>query len=192
MSIDESEGKRKSLENLILLVLGADNKKISQLHLQKEIFLLWNFHPSIKEFVYFIKHYKGPFSQDVKEAIINPIFLEDCWVYEYSNDELSGGYIYLNNKGKNEYLELVKKIKQKNSIPLSHLLNGVKLIRKIYDNVSMEELLLLIYRSYPKYTQNSYWKERIEKNKEYIAKQLLVKNIIDSKKYKELLEERLI
>jgi hypothetical protein len=40
---NEVDLKQKGLENFILLVLGMCDRKISLLHLEKEVFLLWNF-----------------------------------------------------------------------------------------------------------------------------------------------------
>ncbi len=183
----ESEYKQKGLENLILLVLGAKDREISLLHLEKEVFLLWNFHPKIKPFLNFIKHYKGPFSREIEETIKNPLYLENCWVYisPKKGDKLSGGYIRLTDEGKRKYRELVKKISQYDEF--IHLLAGIKIVRELYDKLTSEELLLLIYDTYPEYIEKSKVYKDIKIKKELIAKNLLKKGFIDEERYKAII-----
>jgi len=73
--------KSRALEHLILLLLGARDKRISVLHLEKEAFFIWNFHPDIKKFMSFISHYRGPYSEEIQQAIRNPFHLINCWTY---------------------------------------------------------------------------------------------------------------
>ena len=99
---DKIDLKQRGLEIFILLVLGMSDRKISLLHLEKEVFLLWNFHKKIKSYLRFIKHYRGPFSKEIQETIINPMYLEGYWRYipPISSDKLSGGYVELTSKGR--------------------------------------------------------------------------------------------
>ena len=149
--IDDMPTNQKGLENLILLVLGAYNRRISVLHLQKEVFILWRFHPSIKDYLFFIKHYKGPFSSEIEKAIRYPMYLDDCWIYEppLSEDDLSGGYVKLTHKGNIEYKRIYDEALKIEK--LLTLLTGIKMVRELYDQLSFEELLLLIYDTYPIY-----------------------------------------
>lgn len=39
------EMRSRALEYLILLLLGTRDQKLSILHLEKEAFFIWNFHP---------------------------------------------------------------------------------------------------------------------------------------------------
>jgi hypothetical protein len=101
--------------------------------------------------------------------------------YIYQNDKLSGGYIKLTPKGKREYKRLLEKI-QKNDEML-HLLAGIKMVRELYDKLSLEELLLLIYDTYPDYIEKSeVWKD-IEKKKPQLALSLKKKGVASNERY---------
>jgi hypothetical protein len=184
------DAKQMGLEYLILLVLGCKDEIISMLHLEKELFLLWNFHPGIRKYMKFIKHYKGPFSREVQECVIHPFYLENCWEYipPKKYDRLSGGYIKLTEKGKEEYKKFVNEILKSRDNDLIHLLAGIKIVRNLYDKLSFKELLLLIYDTYPEYTEKSsvYWE--IKKEKDKLAKNLMKKKVIDEDRYKSLVE----
>lgn len=188
MDEDILEKKQKALENLILLILGAKDKEISLLHLEKETFLLWNFHPQVREFINFIKHYKGPYSKEISDTIINPFYLEDHWIYTSpkQKDTLSGGHIILTEHGKDEYNRIKEKIE--NIDGFVHLLSGIKMVRQLYDNLSYEELLLLIYDTYPDYATKSDVLSKIESKKEELARKLLRKGVIDSERLETLIK----
>lgn len=178
--------RQKGLENFILLVLGAADRRISLLHLEKEVFLLWNFHPEIKEYLNFIKHYRGPFSKDIQEAIQDPVYLEDCWIYTppKRGDNLSGGHVELTDKGREEYNRLVKRIREQED--LLHLLAGMKMVRELYDKLSMEELLLLIYDTYPEYSEKSNVYREIKRKRKLLAERIKKKGIIDEERFESL------
>ncbi|MHA1300800.1 MAG: hypothetical protein ACTSO9_15390 [Candidatus Helarchaeota archaeon] len=184
---DEISIKQKGLENFILLLLGALDKPITHLHLQKEVFLLWNFHPYIKDFINFIKHYRGPFSRKIQETILHPIFLESCWIYTPPKnwDDICGGNIRLTQKGKQEYINLEKKIKEDED--LIHLLSGIKIVRQLYEQLSCKELLLLIYDTYPNYTKKSSEYQNIIKDRMKLSKGLIKKGLIDKERYLSLI-----
>lgn len=190
---DKIEDYQKGLEHFILLLLGALDREISLLHLEKESFLLWNFHPSIKKYMNFIKYYRGPFSKEIEEAVKNPQILQNHWHYKYPkrNDYLSGGYIRISPIGLEKYHMLVKEIeeysKESEDVQLLYLLSGIKMVRRLYDALTMEELLLLIYEVYEKYTEKSNVYKEIESKKEKLTLNLFRKGIIDQEKYKELI-----
>lgn len=185
---EDEDPKQKGLENLILLVLGAVDRKISFLHLEKEVFLLWNFHPKIKYFLSFIKHYRGPYSKEIQEAIQDPVYLENHWIYSSApkGDKLSGGYVELTNTGRKEYQRLVEAIK--NNDELLHLFSGIKIVRELYDKLTIKELLLLIYDTYPEYIRRSNVYKDILREKKLLTNGLIKKGIIDIKRYESLLE----
>jgi len=173
----------KGLENFVLLVLGSINRPLSLLHLEKEVFLLWNFHPSIKNYLHFIKHYRGPFSVEIERIAKNPFYLENCWDYipPKKGDDLSGGYLKLNQNGEVKYSHLFE---QANANPsLQNLLTGVKMVRELYDNLTLEELLLLIYDTYPEYREKSNVFFKIFDKREILAKKMRSKGIIDDERY---------
>ncbi|MCZ7382160.1 MAG: hypothetical protein O8C64_11410 [Candidatus Methanoperedens sp.] len=188
--MDEDEDpKQKGLENLILLVIGVIDRKISFLHLEKEVFLLWNFHPKIKYFLTFIKHYRGPYSKEIQEAIHDPVYLENHWIYSSppKGDKLSGGYVELTNTGKKEYKRLAEAIKDNDE--LLHLFTGIKMVRELYDKLTIKELLLLIYDTYPEYIEKSNVYKDILREKKPLADGLIKKGIIDTERYESLLKE---
>lgn len=187
---DNDELKQRGLENFILLILGVSPKKISLLHLEKEVFLLWNFDSKyVHQYIYFIKHYMGPFSKEIQETIINPVYLEEDWVYEppKNTDNLSGGYVYLTDKGLSDYKHLNNAIESDKNEDMMHLLAGISMVRNLYDKLTLKELLLLIYDTYPDYTKNSIVSKSIEYDKEKLASNLFEKGFIDEKRYKGLI-----
>jgi len=188
--IIEQEENNKGLENLILLVLGAKDSKISILHLEKEVFLLWNFDPSIRIYLHFIEHYRGPFSPEIPEAIKDPVYLDKSWIYikPSNKDYLSGGYVKLTNNGRENYNKLLNDLIKTQNEDLRHLLTGINIVRQLYDKLTSKELLLLIYDSYPKYIKASEEYNKINRNRNTIAKHLKEKGIIDLKRYNSLIE----
>jgi len=178
--------KQKGLENFILLVLGMADRELSLLHLEKEVFLLWNFDKKLRDSLQFIKHYRGPFSKEIQETIQNPLYLEDCWIYISPKDKLSGGYVKLTPAGRQEYKRLLERV-QKND-DLIHLLAGIKMVRELYDKLTLEELLLLIYDTYPDYIEKSeVWKD-IAKKKSQLAISLKKKGVASDDRYISLIQ----
>lgn len=186
MDNKKDDARQRGLENLVLLILGAKDGELSVLHLEKEVFLLWNFHPAIREYISFIKHYKGPYSADIQKIIHHPFYLDNCWKYTPPAriDNLSGGFVELTEKGRNEYQRIYRAISGTESV--KPLLTGIKMLRDLYDKLSLEELLLLIYDTYPEYKERSIVSRDIEKKKEFLAKKLYNKSIIDDQRFNEL------
>jgi uncharacterized protein YwgA len=176
----------KALENFVLLILGAIDRPISVLHLEKEIFLLWNFHQDIHNYLNFIKHYKGPYSEEIAKIIHHPFYLNNCWEYRppIDSNDLGGGYVELTDTGRLEYKKFYSDAKKRES--LLPLLSGIKMVRELYDNLSSEELLLLIYSTYPEYTEFSKIYKDIERKKKPLAKNLLIIGLIDDKRFEEI------
>ena len=184
---DEIDLKQKGLENLIIIALGATDRQISILHLEKEVFLLQNFHPKIRQYLNFIKYYRGPFSKEIQETLKDPVYLENHWAYipPRSGDKLSGGYIELTDDGRKEYKRLIKKIED--DVELLHLFNGIKMVRELYDKLTLKELLLIIYDTYPEYTEKSIVYNEIENEKGKLADGLFKKGFIDKERHRSLL-----
>lgn len=187
MSTNNDVDKQKGFEYFLLLVLGANTEKISMLHLEKEAFLLWNFDPSIKAFLHFIAHFRGPFSKDLEETIRNPYYCDSCWQYypPDARDQLSGGFVELTNKGKKNYQIIYSSCQQ--SKEAHKLLAGIQMVRRVYDELSCEELLLLIYDTYPGYSKKSIVLDQIDKRRIKLAEQLLKKGVIDEDRYQDLI-----
>lgn len=184
---DRQDKKQRALEFLVLLLLGASDKRISLLHLEKEVFLLWNFHPDIKEFLTFISHYRGPYSKEIEEIIKNPFYLADCWKYipPSRTDNISGGFVELTSQGREKYQQVyAESMKNQKMVPL---LAAFKMVREMYDKLSLEELLLLIYDTYPEYRKKSNVYETIHKSRQSIAEKLKKKGFIDEERYQTLI-----
>jgi hypothetical protein len=181
---------QKGLENFILLVIGANNdpnKPLSLLHLHKEVFLIWNYHPSIQAFLQFIKHRKGPYSPDIEKIALHPFHLKSCWEYSPPKkwDKISGGFLVLTEKGREEYNILVRDVIK--DPQLSPLLSAINMVRDLYDEFSPEELLLLVYDTYPEYKEYSDVSYIIENRKETLAKSMLKRGLIDDERFNELI-----
>ena len=153
-----NEEHQKQIEYLILLLLGSSKeKKLSLLHIEKELFFLKNSAEMLKPFFNFIKHYRGMYSKEIKDSIENPMFLEDLWDLTYIGDKISGGYVELNEDGFNKYQKIVEKIRNQKDSQLVQILAAMRLLHDLYDELSPKELLYLIYTSpkYKEYTEKS-------------------------------------
>ncbi|MCK5015619.1 MAG: hypothetical protein KAS32_00990 [Candidatus Peribacteraceae bacterium] len=138
----------KDIEYIILLLLGSSKKeKLSHLHIQKEIFILKMNSSLFDHLVRFIKHYRGPFSYDISEALKQPIYLEDAWEFipPYSKDKVTGGYIEITEHGKTLYSKMIKIIKYNNDKKLLQVYAAINMIHDIYDDMGPKELLYYVY-----------------------------------------------
>jgi hypothetical protein len=178
--------RSRALEHLILLLLGAKDQKISLLHLEKEAFFIWNFHPDIKKFMTFISHYRGPYSEEIQQVIRNPFHLLNCWTYipPARHDTMSGGYIELTAQGRREYQRLYAASSA--NPQMETILAAMKMVRELYDKLSLEELLFLVYDTYPEYQKKSDVFDTIRKAKKRLAENLVKKGFIDGERYEEL------
>lgn len=193
MEFSDGDSKQKMLEYIILIILKVSpTQKVSSLHIQKEIFLLIKFHPDIKNFYNFIKHYKGPFSRDVEESIRNPFYLENCWTYlpPKKTDKLSGGHVSITPKGSEIYESFIDNVKAINDVELKdslfHILSGIDIVTTIYGDLSNEELLLLIYKAFPTYVEKSNLYYQLDNKKDILAHQLFEKGRISKEKCESL------
>jgi hypothetical protein len=92
-------------EKYIILLLGSDSKPIpSELHAQKELFILSMVNPKVDNFFKFEKHYQGPFSQLLSELIREPKYYPDA--YTIKNNGL-----LLTNSGKEKFREINEEYK---------------------------------------------------------------------------------
>lgn len=182
------ENAQRGLENLIVLLLGANPRRMSVLHLEKEVFLLWNFLPGIRSHLSFIKHYHGPFSREIQETIHRPLFLENNWEYigPSPSDELSSGYVKLTSEGVRRYRKIVSSIHEGDE--LARLLSSIKMVRAVYDRLTLKELLLLIYDTYPEYAEKSNVFRGICSEKRQLAAGMLSKGIINEERYRLILK----
>lgn len=180
---EREESEIEIIERYLILLLGVVDKPIpSREHLQKELFVLSRAHPKIANFITFEKHYEGPYSEDIADLINNPVYHIGAF---YS----SKGVIRLTAEGKRIFDDLVKNYSD--NPKFKELLGMMKMVRELYDKLSIDELLFLVYVTYPDYKQMSKISDELlspQKRKE-IAKRLLKKEIITTGRYSELIGE---
>lgn len=171
--VDEFEHRRKPQEDLILLVLGAvPDTPMSKLHLEKDVFLLYKFHPAIHNFIEFSAHLRGPYSSEIADAIQDPYFRTESWEYTSpkKGDKYSSGYIKLTEKGKEEYKTLYRKMLSLEK--MRSLLAGIEIVRRMYDELTPKEFIFAIYETYPEMTTNSEIKNEIYADSEKITRSM--------------------
>ena len=171
------------IEKYLILLLGVVDRPIStQLHLQKELFILTRSVHKISEYIVFEKHYNGPYSADLKDISNEPIYFNDSIIHD------ARGY-HLSSKGKNVYNKIIDS--NKNEQKFIEFLTILKVIRKLYDKLSSDELLFLIYTTYEEYTEYSSVSDRLlaPKKKHELASKLFKKGIITESRYNELVVE---
>lgn len=169
-------------EYYIILLLGVVDKPIPTMwHIQKELFILSKVHPKIQKFFNFVKHYDGPYSQVIQEDVMEPMYFKNA--YDFSNKG-----IHLTENGKSIFNEIKKRYG--NNEKFIYLLHILELIRNIYDKLSKDELLFIIYLTYPDYIELSNKYEKLVLNKENrtsLAKKLYSKGIITKERYEEII-----
>jgi hypothetical protein len=172
----------KVVEEYVVTLLGVEDKPLPTIwHLQKELFILTKINPKTQEMFNFVKHYEGPYSEVLQESYREPICYED------SVDTNSKGEIILTDQGKKIFQEI--KREHSDNPKFSHLLHTLKLIRVIYDKLSKEELLFLMYLTYPEFIEYSNIYDRLVKDearRKRICNRLLNKGLITFNRYEEL------
>jgi len=130
------------------LLLGVLDKPIpSSLHLQKELFVLSQANPKIKKKICFEKHYYGPYSQDLAELVKDPMYYKEA--FNLGNF----GKIIITDEGKKIFLNIVESYKDKSRF--SELLAMMRMTRELYDKLTKNELLFLIYITYEEFKEKS-------------------------------------
>jgi len=169
------------LEQYIIILLGVGDSPVpSRTHLQKEFFILQKVAPKLSKIVNFKKHYYGPYSEEINDIVEDPICCDGAIITENNK-------IMLSEVGRKKYENLVNL--HGTNEKFKELLNVAKLIRKMYDKLNNDELLLLIYLTYGEYTENSVAAERILEpvKRASIAKNLYKKGLISDERLNEIL-----
>jgi hypothetical protein len=173
------------VERYLILLLGANSKPIpSDMHLQKEIFILSNFKDSISGSFDFQKHYFGPYSQVLEEALKNPAYFSKAFEFNYKQ-------IFLSKEGKKEFSKMVRNFSKEENFKI--LISAMELLRNLYDKLTQDEFMFLVYETYPQYTQFSQVSDKLLKNK-FMRNKLLSsihsKGLITEERYEELKNEK--
>jgi hypothetical protein len=173
----------KVVEEYVVSLLGVVDKPLPTIwHLQKEFFILTKMNPKAQELFHFVRHYEGPYSEVLQESYREPL----C--YENAFDTNNKGEIILTEQGKKIFYDI--KSKYSDNPKFNNLLQSLKLIREIYDKLSKDELLFLVYLTYPGFIERSNVYERLVKNEQrrkQILNNLLKKGVITFDRYEELI-----
>jgi len=173
------------VEKFAILALGVKKEPIpSEVHIQKELFILSNVKSDLQEDFNFEKHYLGPFSRILIYIINAPVFIRNAFAIHKNK-------ITLQENGLKEYQSIIGEYKEQPKF--IELLSIMKLIRDIYDKLSSQEVLFLIYETYPAFTEYSDVSEYLLKGpvRAKIIDSLHVKGAITEQRYLELKEAKL-
>jgi len=180
------ESNVEYVEKYVILALGVKKEPMpSEIHMQKELFILSNVKKDIQEHFNFEKHYLGPFSHTLYDVVESPVFVKNAFRVE-------NGKIILMPSGQMEYNNINREYLKESKF--KQLLIMLKMIRDIYDRLTKHEFLFLIYETYPQYTEFSNISNYLLKNlnvRKRIIDSLFSKGIITEMRRKELLEENL-
>jgi len=167
------EIKEDIIKRYSLLLFNLDNNAPikGRTRFMKELFLISKSIPKLEEESDFEAYNYGPSSDTVLNA------LEDLEVAGVVN-EMDERYI-LTESGK-EITEIVKRDVKKDEIEL------IEDIKRLCNDLSTDELLAIVYYSFPEMTIESIVKERIEGKREKIALNLLKKGKVSIGKASEI------
>ena len=169
------------IEKYVILLLGSMERPVpSPVHLQKEIFILSRAVKKIEDYIVFEKHYFGPYSVDLDNASKDPTYYPSAYNYTRNGYELT-------DKGHEYFFRIVNA--NKDNDKFQDFLAIVRMVRELYDVLSQDELLFLVYSTYGEdYTRfSSVSKKLLEPKKaKEIAKGLLSKGMITKSRYEEL------
>jgi len=172
LSYDEEEEFRKKL--VALLLSGAENPIASKVNFQKELFLLIKAMPQFEPLFDFMPHRLGPYSNSAEHLIENnpEFFVAD------------NKGIYLSDEGDRFSSSIQKEMRPEN---FERLMQSVKFIRSVYDKLTDDELMFLVYMTYG-YTEKSDRFDALLKRREHLAESLLRKKVITHQRYLELVK----
>lgn len=164
-------------EQLIILLLGSADRPLSAVHLQKEMFVFSKTFPKVAEDFNFQKHYLGAYSQILQELAEEPYYFPDAYVTDEKGTHLT-------EKGKTIASKIIED--GASSANLKTALASFRMIRQLYDKLTDDEILFLMYATYPGYTELSSVYESLVKKKPQIIENLKSKGIITEDRYDEL------
>lgn len=174
------------VEKYAILTLGVKKDPIpSDVHIQKELFILTNVKPDLQEHFNFEKHYLGPFSRVLNNIILAPVFVRNAFAIKKNK-------ISLQVNGLLEYQNILCNYSEKPGF--INLISIMSCIREIYDRLTSQELLFLIYETYPKFTEFSDKSDSLLKNavvRHRIINNLFSKGVITEARFHELKEEKI-
>ena len=190
--------EEKKIIKLIILFTGVIDRPVpSSEHFQKEMFLLSKSIPIIAELIPFNKDKKGPYSYMLKEFLNEPYnHILRISIHKIKRQEITitgsidnTHYAYkLTEEGKEYYRYFMNEGIKKSGEKFLYMLALMKSIRDIYEKLTREELMYLIYETYPDYISDSEIYEELKKRKKVLLDRILAKGLITEERYKELLQ----
>ncbi len=135
------ENEIEEAEKKLILLLGLEEKPVNELFIQKELFLLTQSIEELNNVFEFKKHYHGPFSEVIHDSLDDPLYFQNSFIK-------LGNKFSLTQEGK----ELFEKISNQEK---EELLILIKFIREVYEKLDEDELLFIIYCSYPEFMEKS-------------------------------------
>lgn len=161
------------LQKYIVLLLDANNNTPIKGNswFQKELFLISRNVRDVEEEASFDSDMYGPWSENANEQ------LEDLELDDVVSK--SKNKIWLSRLGKVLANELKK------TIPVDEQ-KMVSEFKELLNNLSIDELLTLIYFTYPKFTDESLVKDKIQKNRQHNAIKLYKKRVVSLEKASEI------
>lgn len=168
----------------IVLLLGIKDDPVPSLwHLQKEMFMVSKAVPKAGELFDFRRHYNGPFSQMLQEITNEPLYYDGAYMVHQNRS------VSLTESGRDLFEKIIAEYRHNKKF--SDLLKTIRLTREIYDKLGKDELLFLIYQTYPEYIDASNIYDRLVANKErpiQLADSLSAKGLITDERREELKE----
>ena len=141
-------------KKLVLLVLElAGGRIITDTRMQKLAFLV---NQEVFKWVKFEANDYGPYSKELMKAVYK-LEKEKKLIYVWDNDGLSK--YYLTEEGKKDAENLLKELKREDEDKL----NRATEIIQTYKDAPIPYLLAYVYKYYPKYTEKSKIKDKVEK-----------------------------
>ncbi|EHR79378.1 hypothetical protein OCC_07923 [Thermococcus litoralis DSM 5473] len=188
------EQRELLVEQYLILLIGVVDTPIpTNLHLHKEFFILRNVAPDLSKIIKFEKHMYGPYSPDLNEALKNPVYYPEAFEFYVEDLPLVKRMITkisLTSEGRAVFRKLTEEYSHEESF--KEFLAIAKAIRLMYDSLSVEELLLLIYSTFKDWTKYSsvYTSLMAPSRRKRLAYELYRKGIISKSKYQEILEAK--
>ena len=179
--MEEVEGILEDLSELkayIIILLNANNKEAikGKTWFQKELFLVAKNIKEVEEDASFTPDMFGPFSENAQEQLeeleLDKVVIED------------GAKVCLSELGS----QIAQKLEQK--IPKQKL-NMISEFKSLLNDLTDEEVLTLIYFTFPEFTEESLVAAKIKKNRKRVAIKLYEKNKISLQKAAEIAGEPL-
>ena len=169
------------IERYIILLLGVRDRPIpTATHVQKELFALTRANPRIAERMTFDRHHLGPYSDDVGSISRNPIYHKDAYVMDEYNR------LHLTDSGRAVLDDLVSD--NSGDPRFRELLAIMTMVRDLYDDLTVDEVLFLVHVTYGEYTERSSRADHLLSpgKRRQLSRSLLEKGAITSKRYEEL------